>query len=50
MECDYSMQAWDDTINFDGYNSEELCSVVVDTNGTSCADFCNSQGYACAAG
>ena len=41
MECALDVDLdWDESIVMDGYTADDVCTVVVDTSGGSCADWC----------
>jgi len=41
-ECAVLDTEWDSTIVMSGYKTEDLCTVLVVTDGGNCADFCSA--------
>lgn len=47
MECEESDMVWHDEINMDGYTDENVCNVLVNTDGGDCYTWCEYQGLEC---
>eukprot|EP01052_Picozoa_sp_SAG31_P025668 SAG31_NODE_2264_length_6057_cov_6.828634_2_plen_781_part_00 len=46
-QCRIGKEGWDRMIDMSCYDPNEVCNVLVRTNGSTCADYCASQGLAC---
>jgi hypothetical protein len=40
MECEESDLVWDDSIDMEGYTEDNVCTVVTNTEGGNCNDWC----------